>query len=125
MNEIPSVATNGSWVRMMVKISAGSSGARRAQSPEGRREGRAWAVAPAARRPLPTATLIGPLLSGVLSGAARASGCGGGRSWAEPCLVALGDVRRELLSPIEGLFDAHLSCNGRTDVLRHLGPQCR
>jgi hypothetical protein len=36
MNEITSVATNGSWVRMIVKIRAGSSGARRAQSPERR-----------------------------------------------------------------------------------------
>ena len=33
MNEMTSVATNGSWVTMIMKISAGSSGARRAQSP--------------------------------------------------------------------------------------------
>ena len=34
MNEMTIVATNGSWVIRMVKISAGSSGALRAQSPE-------------------------------------------------------------------------------------------
>ena len=32
MNEITSVATNGSWVTTIMKIRAGSSGARRAQS---------------------------------------------------------------------------------------------
>ena len=46
MNEIARVATNGSWVRMIVKISAGSSGARRPQSPERAR----WAVVPGCRR---------------------------------------------------------------------------
>src|SRR3954471_17620733 len=127
MNEIPSVATNGSWVRRMVKISAGSSGARRDQSPERRGAGLAVAVplAVLSRRELPTATLIGLLLSGVLSGADCAPGRGSGRSRAEPCLVALGDVRRELLSLIQGLFHAHLPCDGGTDVLRDLGPQGR
>ena len=33
MNEMTSVTTNGSWVTTIMKISAGSSGARRAQSP--------------------------------------------------------------------------------------------
>src|SRR4051794_4762751 len=125
MNEIPSVATNGSWVRRMVKISAGSSGARRDQSPEGRRVGRAWADAPAARRPLPTATLIGPLLSGVLSDADCARGRESGRSLAEASLIALRDVPGELLSLIEGLFHAHLTRDGGTDVLRDLGLQGR
>src|SRR3954465_11134605 len=116
MNEMPRVATNGSWVRMIVKINAGRSGARRPQSPDRRRAGRVLVAAPAARDSLPTATLIGLLLAGVLSGAAcaprRLSGCSG----AERGLVALGDVRRELLSLIEGLFHAHLSCDGGTDV---------
>jgi hypothetical protein len=37
MNEITRVPTNGSWVTMIMKIRAGSSGARRAQSPVRRR----------------------------------------------------------------------------------------
>src|SRR5690242_16943773 len=100
MNEMPRVTTNGSWVRMMVKISAGSSGARRDQSLERRRVDRAM-EAPAAPcwRPVPTATLIGPLPW--CADGARVPGS----RWlfGEPCLVALGDVRRELLSLIEGL----------------------
>ena len=40
MNEMTSVTTNGSWVTMIMKISAGSSGARRAQSPARTRSAR-------------------------------------------------------------------------------------
>src|SRR4051794_7390584 len=102
MNEIPSVATNGSWVRMMVKINAGRSGARRPQSLR-RRAVSCAVVAPRAalpRRPVPTATLIGPLLSSLTC----LPGHGGRRPSAEPRLIALGDVRRELLALIEGVL---------------------
>jgi hypothetical protein len=36
MNDTISVTTNGSWVTMIVKMSAGSNGARRAQSADRR-----------------------------------------------------------------------------------------
>ena len=57
MNEMTSVATNGSWVRTMVKISAGSNGARRGQFAELVSGGLLGSVSPASLR-LSTATLM-------------------------------------------------------------------
>src|SRR5690242_9903009 len=118
MNEITSVTRNGSWVRMMVKISAGSSGARRAHSPERRSaDDGTPGPAPAPGRPVSTATLM---MVPLVSSSARAS-----PSLVLPRSVPFGHVVRQLLPAFQGFGHAHLAGDRRADVLGHLGAQPR
>ena len=83
MKEMTSVPMNGSCVRTMTKIRAGSSGARRAQSPA--------AGSPCGRRPcVATADVLAVVRCG---------------AHFLPRLVALGDVLGEPLALVEGLVD--------------------
>src|SRR5919107_2532432 len=109
MNETISVTTNGSWVTMIVNTSAGSSGARRAQSadrrsappgggPGGRGGGGGGGCSPRPRPVWRVLVLIAPPSPGVVLPA---------RSLRLPLPVALGDVRGEFLPPLEGLVHRH------------------
>src|SRR5690349_13786726 len=102
MNEMTSVTMNGSCVTMIVKISAGRSGARRAQSLDCRRTplGRSGR---ASSRPLPTSV---PTAVVMTLASFRRSGA-----------VALGDVVRELLPAFQRFVDAHLPRDRGADVL--------
>src|SRR3954470_18132361 len=127
MNEMTSVATKGSWVTMIVKISAGSRGARRAQSAERRSapSPRGGGVPSAGRSARSRVTLM-PLLSGdsmpdgVVAARAPAGGGPSLHSLRLPRPVEGGDVVSELLSPVERVGDGHLSRDRRADVLGDL-----
>src|SRR5688500_3301319 len=109
MNEMNSVATNGSWVTTIMKIRAGSSGARRAQSADRRRAPLGWVpgASGAPPRGRSSVVLIAPpsLLSSRVSTDrgprdGRPVGHGSpppGRSLWFSLAVALGHVLRELL----------------------------
>src|SRR5690349_5801368 len=89
-----------------MKTRAGSSGARRTQPAARRAPDGVGAVVTS---PLFSATdvmSVAPRWSAVLAGS-----------------VALGDVVRELLPPVQRLVDAHLPGDGRADVLRDLGAE--
>src|SRR5687768_8127454 len=98
MNDMIRVTTKGSWVTMIVKIRAGRSGARRAQSLARRiaasdRTGRASCAVP---RPVLMVVMTPPPAScrcWVHVFAVWSSGL--------PGPVALGDVLRELLAPVQ------------------------
>src|SRR5687768_6321345 len=111
MNEMTSVAMNGSCVTTMRKTRAGSSGARRAQSPVCRRAPPGRVDRRVSRRlltPVSTAMLMTPSPGG---------------SFGLPGAVALGDVLRELLPAFQRVVDAHLARDRGTDVLGDLGAQ--
>src|SRR5919107_6201189 len=122
MNDTISVTTNGSWVTMIVNTSAGSSGARRAQSadrrsaPPGGGPGGRGGVGGGGCSPRPrpvwrVLVLIALPSPGVVLPA---------RSLRLPLLVALGDVRGELLSPGQHVVDGHPPGDRGADVLGHL-----
>src|SRR5687767_5155216 len=99
-----SVATKGSCVTAMVKISAGRRGARRAQR----------------------AAALGPLGAGGV--ARRCSRAGGGavsRLISASLLLAvlLGDLLREALPRVERVVHRCRPGDGGADLLRHLGSQ--
>src|SRR5690242_21871275 len=98
MNEMISVKTNGSWVTRIMKISAGRSGARRAQSP-------------AARRALPPPE----------AGAVVPAPAWGSRAVLTSALASLlvlgGHLFGGLLALVERLVDRLLSGDGGADVL--------
>src|SRR5918993_5490041 len=116
MNEMISVKTKGNWVTTMVKISAGSSGARRAQSAErrsaplggGEGGGGGGGVGGSCPRPrLVSRVVLIPLPSPSVVLPARSSGF--------PLLIALRDVLSELLPPLECLLDGHPAGDRGTD----------
>src|SRR5215217_2038092 len=115
MNEMPSVKTKGSWVTMMVKIRAGSSGARRAQSAERRsaRLDRSEGVATS----WPSRSRVVLMAAPVLRRSARSSRF--------PLAVARGDVLGQFLTALERLVDGHPARDRGADVLRHLGAEVR
>ena len=103
MNEMTSVATNGSWVTMIMKISAGSSGARRAQAPA-----RASAVVRGVAGGLPAGGSATALMPSCLVGASTVT-CG----WRSPlggslltCWYRSADLFGELLALVQRLVDA-------------------
>src|SRR4051812_48416890 len=102
MNEMTSVATNGSWVTTIMKTRAGISGARRAHATlRALRDGCGCA---SVREDVCSATEVmgSPLLPG---------------------LVSLGDVLGQPLPPVQGLLDRHLTGDRRAHVLRDLGAE--
>src|SRR3954453_22238091 len=125
MNEITSVTTKGSWVTMIMKISAGSSGARRAQSadrrsapPSGGPGGRT-----SSRLRSRVVLIAAPPGRGMVRAARhtrRGTGWWWWRSSGRPSLaVARGDVVGQLLAPVERLLHGHPTGDGGADVLGH------
>src|SRR5262245_35430336 len=117
MNEMTSVATNGSWVTTTRNTSAGSNGARRAQAAR-----RGWARAgrvptgPATRAVAVSRTLIGSP-STVEVGVPPP---GGGGTGSLP-LVRGRDLGGQLLAGRQGGVHAGLAGDGVAEQLRHLG----
>src|SRR4051794_15488018 len=124
MNEMTSVATKGSWVTMIMKISAGSSGPRRAQSAD--RRSAPPSGGPGGRtssRLRSRVVLIAAPPGGGMVRAARHTRRATGwwwRSSGRPSLaVARSDVVGQLLAPVERLLHGHPAGDGRADVLGH------
>src|SRR5215207_8116110 len=113
MNEMTSVATNGSWVTTIMNTSAGSSGARRAQSAA--RRGRLGGPGGVAE-PVPPAPVFSTARVIVVSPFGAVAG-------SEPRPIALGDVLGQLLAPLQRLVDAHLAGDRRADPLGDLGAE--
>src|SRR5689334_17825459 len=106
MNEMISVKTNGSWVTRIMKISAGRSGARRAQSP-------------AARMAFPP-----PEAGAVVPAPAWGSRAVLTLALAS-LLVLLGHLFGGLLTLVQRLVDRLLPRDGGADVLRYPRTQVR
>src|SRR5690242_3341942 len=103
MNEMTRVATNGSWVTMIMNTRAGSNGARRAQARlRAPRDGCGLASVVELVCSATEVMMPSPLCPG---------------------LVPLGDVLGQPLPPFQGLVDRHLTGDRRAHVLRHLGAQ--
>src|SRR5688572_4566673 len=135
MNEMNSVATNGSWVTTIMKIRAGSRGARRAQSAERRSapldgvpgasgappRGRSSVVliAPPSRLSSRGSTDRGSRDGRLVNHGSPPSG----RSLWFSLAVALGHVVGQLLPAFERVVDRGLAGDRRADLLGHLGPQ--
>src|SRR4051794_25514987 len=134
MNEMTRVATNGSWVTMIMKTSAGINGARRAQAAP-RRATPAPGGGAATRPPVFSATDVmaafppSPCPPGARRQgrhAVRPGAAGCVRSWPSPVragLIPLGHVVGQPLTSFQRRLHAHLPGDGRADVLRHLGAQ--
>src|SRR3954452_10864381 len=123
MNEMTSVATKGSWVTMIMKISAGSSGARRAQSAD--RRSAPPAGGPGGRTSSRLRSRVVLIAAPPGRGKVRAArhtrrAKGWWRSSGRlPLPVTRGDVVGQFLAPVERLLHGHPAGDGRADVLGH------
>src|SRR5689334_19048053 len=127
MNEMPRVTRKGSCVMMIMKISAGSSGARRAHAPARARAESSGGVAGGAPVRVDSATALMSVPSclrwvggqpEVLRGRSPLGG-----SLPTLGLVPVGDVLGEALSGVQCLLDTHPAGDRRADVLGDLGAE--
>src|SRR5688572_4304547 len=134
MNEMTSVATNGSWVTTIMKIRAGSRGARRAQSAERRSAPLGCLPAASGAPPRGRSSVVLIASPSRLSRmSTERDPCGGAAAgqWDPrpspsrllPVAVALGYVVREFLPAFERVVDRGLAGDRGADLLGHLGPQ--
>src|SRR3712207_746986 len=119
MNETIRVTANGSCVTTIVKMRAGSNGARRAQSDDRRsaRSVRGGGASTASRPRSRVVLMAAPRLPWVVRPPPAGHRAVSSRL---PLPVALGDVLGQCLASFEGLVHAHPAGDGGTDVLRHL-----